>query len=68
MKFLKLFAILLLNFVSSEDEKPLHTKDESFKIKCPKLECPPPPNSTDSSVNPSDVCFSHDGSSPTTLI
>jgi len=68
MKFLKLFAVVSLNFVSSEDLNPNHMKDEAFRIKCPKLECPPPPNSTDTSVNPSDVCFSHDGSSPTTII
>jgi len=66
MKLLKLFG--LLSFVKSEEYNPLHAKNESHLIICPKLECPAPSNATDGTVNPSDVCFSHDGSSPTNLI
>lgn len=55
MKLLKLFA--LLSFVKSEDYNPLHAKNESHLIICPKLECPAPSNVTDPTVNPSDVCF-----------
>ena len=70
MLFLKLFAVVLLNFVSSEDQNLLHLKNESNRIVCPKLECPLLSNNetVDSTKNPSDICFSHDGSSPTSLI
>ena len=61
MKFLKIFSAIILNFASSEDPDPLHLKDESYRIVCPKLECPRLTNSNDTSmdsnVNPSDVCF-----------
>ena len=72
MIFFKIFVAVLLSFASSEDPDPNHKPDESRRIVCPKLECPSltVSNETliDSNVNPSDVCFSHDGSSPTSII
>ena len=72
MSFLKIFAAVLLSFASSGDPDPTHKPDESSRIVCPKLECPlltiSNDTSIDSNVNPTDVCFSHDGSSPTSII